>query len=320
MSQETTAALPRESSLAETKEGHYPVTVTNYNYAGDEISLTFEKAPEQVLAVYQGSIETMIALGLEDHVAASYGLDNEVKDEWKDGFSRMKYNDSGFAPNKETVVMLKPDLILSWGSLFDEKMLGDVNYWIENGTNTYMNTNTRPGGDRTLENEYTDILNIGKIFDAEDKAEALVAQMKADIEKTKEKVESETTAPTIGIIEFYDDGRIRNYGQELAGNIAEHLGVHIMKSAERFMGKEDLVKADPDVILVVYMPVPEKGGDAIKDEELDKLIKDESFASLDAVKNGRVDGIMLGEIYAPAVRTGDGIRTIANSLYPGIIQ
>lgn len=47
-----------------------------------------------------------------------------------------------------------------------------------------MNSNTVPGGTRTLENEYTDILNIGKIFHVEDKAQALVDEMKAQVSDT----------------------------------------------------------------------------------------------------------------------------------------
>lgn len=303
----------------ESADDHYPVTITNFNYSGEEITLTFEKAPERVLAVYQGCIETMIALGLEDHVIASYGLDNEVKDEWKAGFEKMHYSDSSFAPDKETVIMMEPDLIFSWGSLFGEKTLGDVDYWISSGTNTYMNTNTRPGGNRLMENEFTDILNIGKIFNVEEKAQALVDQMRNDVAVTRAAVEAEKEKPVVAIIGLYDSG-IRNYGKELAGDILANMGVEVMQSAERYMGKEDLINENPDVIFIEYMPRPDKGGDAIREEQLAKLLDDPSFASLKAVQNKRVFTIMLGEIYAPAVRTGDGIRTIANGLFPGIFD
>ena len=36
--------------------------------------------------------------------------------------------------------MLNPDMILSWGSIFSDEKLGDVNTWIEKGCNTYINT------------------------------------------------------------------------------------------------------------------------------------------------------------------------------------
>ena len=69
---DTSGSQP-ESSVSESTDSYYPVTITNYNYDGQEVSYTYNEAPQRVLAVYQGCIETMIALGLEDHVIASYG-------------------------------------------------------------------------------------------------------------------------------------------------------------------------------------------------------------------------------------------------------
>ena len=235
-----------EISVSQT-DSHYPVTVESYNYAGDVVTTTYEKAPERVIAVYQGSIETMLALGLEEHVVASYGLDNAVKEEWEDGLSKMNYHEEVFAPSKEDVMMLEPDMIFSWGSLFGEKKLGDVDQWISRGTNTYINTNTRAGGyDRTLEHEYTDIL--------------------------------------------------------------------------KQVGKEDLVEQNPDVIFVVYMENSGDDGEDVKSTCVAKVMEDPSFASLDAVKNGRVYPIMLGDMYASGARTIDGIRNFAAGLYPELNQ
>ena len=59
---------------AEGTKTEYPLTITTYDYDGNEIETTYEKAPEKVLAVYQGSIETMLALGLEDRLVATAGL------------------------------------------------------------------------------------------------------------------------------------------------------------------------------------------------------------------------------------------------------
>lgn len=56
-------------------DGHYPVTITTYDYDKQPVEMTFEKAPEKVLAVYQNAIETMLALGLEDKIVAASGLD-----------------------------------------------------------------------------------------------------------------------------------------------------------------------------------------------------------------------------------------------------
>lgn len=60
------AASGEAGSASSAGTGHsYPVTITNYDYAGNEVSYTYQQAPRRVVAVYQGSIETMIALGLE---------------------------------------------------------------------------------------------------------------------------------------------------------------------------------------------------------------------------------------------------------------
>lgn len=306
------------SAGGQTAESHYPVTITNYNYAGEEVEYTYEKAPEKVIAVYQGSIETMIALELEDHVLASYGLDNEVKDEWKAGFEKMNYNEDVFAPDKETVTLMEPDMILSWGSLFGDKTLGDVADWNEKSVATYMNSNTRPGGHpRTLENEYTDILNLGRIFDVEEKAQELVDEMKAGVENTLAAAEGKEPV-SVAVIEPLGGG-ISNYSaNSLAGDMVVQLGGTLVKPEGNEMGKEELVQLDPDVIFVVYMAYSGEDPETVMAEQLAVIQDDPALASLSAVKNGRVELIMLGDVYAAGPRTMDGIRAIAGGMYPDL--
>ena len=296
------------------ENSHYPVTITNYNYAGEPVTYTYTQAPQRVVAVYQGSIESMIALGLEDHVAASYGLDNEVKAEWQEGFAQMNYQADVFAPDKETVTLLQPDLILSWGSLFSEKNLGDTAAWNAKGVGTYMNSNTCPGGSRTLENEYTDLLNLGKIFDVEDRAEALVAEMRQEIESTLQAVEGRPAVRT-AVVEPIG-GTVTNYGANtLAGDMVTQLGGQLVQPEGSEMSKEALVTADPEVIFVVYMAYSGADPETVMASQLAAITEDPALASLSAVQNGRVYPVMLGDIYAAGPRTVDGIRTIAAGLY-----
>ncbi|WP_276856511.1 ABC transporter substrate-binding protein [Intestinimonas timonensis] len=313
-----TAETTPVPTATQPQSSHYPVTITNYNYAGEPVTYTYEKAPEKVIAVYQGCIETMIALGLEDHVLASYGLDNEVKDEWKDGFARMNYDETVFAPDKETVTLLEPDMIFSWGSYFGEKKLGDVAAWNEKGVGTYMNSNTVPGGTRTLENEYTDILNIGKIFDVEDRAQALVDEMKAQVEATLAAAQGQEPV-RVAVVEPTASGTITNYGADsLAGDMVTALGGELARPDGSDMGKEDLVACDPDVIFVVYMAYAGDDPDAVRAEQLAAIQDDPALASLSAVQSGRVHLIMLGDMYASGPRTIDGLKTLAQGMYPGL--
>ena len=314
----TSAPSPAPATAETAADGHYPVTVTNYNYLGDEVSYTYEEAPQRVVAVYQGSIETMIALGLEDHVIASYGLDNEVKPEWQEGFAAMNYREDVFAPDKETVTLLEPDMILSWGSLFSEKNLGDVTGWNSKGVATYINTNTRGGGrPRTLENEYTDILNLGRIFDVEDRAEALVEEMRTAITATLTAVEGQDS-PRVAVVEPIGGG-MTNYGADsLAGDMVVQLGGTLVKPEGGEMSKEELVQANPDVIFVIYMAYSGDDPETVVAEQLGAITRDPALASLSAVAADRVKPVMLGDVYAAGPRTVDGIRTIAAGMYPDL--
>ena len=311
---ETTPAQAEETTGS---DSHYLVTITSYDYAGNPVEYTYEKAPERVLCVYQGCIETMIALGLEDHVLASYGLDNEVKDEWKDGFAQMNYDETVFAPDKETVTLLEPDMIFSWGSYFSDERLGDVYEWNDKGVGTYINSNTARGGSRTLENEYTDILNIGRIFDVEEKAQALVDEMQAQVADTLAAAEGHDPV-RVAVVEPIS-GTITNYGADtLAGDMVTALGGELAKPEGSDMGKEDLVACDPDVIFVVYMAYSGDDPETVMAQQLSLIQDDPAFASLSAVQSGNIHLIMLGDIYASGPRTIDGLRTLAQGMYPGL--
>ena len=77
--------------------------------------------------------------------------------------------------------------------------------------------------------------------------------------------------------------------------------------------EEDLVKLNPDSIFVVYM---DRSDETVAQGEVDKVLENPALASLDAVKNKRVNSIALGEMYSSGIRTIDGINTFANGLYP----
>lgn len=291
------------------QSSHYPVTVKTYNYAKQPVEVTFKKAPEKVVAVYQNSIETLLALGLQDKIVAAAQLDHEVKEEYKDAFKNIKYYEK--APTKEEVIALQPDFILSWYSLFGEKKLGDVGFWHERGINTYMSQNSGVIKPNTLQNEYDDILNMGKIFNVEDKANNIVDTMKKEIEKAKDFVKGKQTVKTV-ILEVEKDGLFRIYGEDsIGGDIAKQVGSDLLAKTNGKIGNEDLIKLNPDVIFTVYY-----GKEIEKDTALKQVMENPALSSISAVSSKRVHPIMLSEVYASGIRTLDGIKTISKGLYP----
>ncbi|WP_077369483.1 ABC transporter substrate-binding protein [Anaerosalibacter sp. Marseille-P3206] len=294
-------------------ESHYPVTIKTYNYSAEPVEITFEKSPERVLAVYQNSIETLLALGLEDRIVATAGLDHEVKDEYKEAFEKVKYYEN--RPTKEEVLAMEPDFILSWYSLFGEKNLGDVDFWHERGINTYMAQNSGVVQPNSLENEYEDILNMGKIFDVEDKANEIVNNMKDEIEKAKNFAKDKDPVKTV-ILEIGGDNVFRIYGEDsIGGNVATQVGADLVARQNGNIGGEDLVKLNPDVIFTVYY-----GDEIDRDTALKAITENPALSSIAAIKNERVHPIMLSEVYASGIRTLDGIITISKGLYPDLYE
>ena len=193
----------------------------------------------------------MLALGLEDRIVAAAVLDHDVKDEYKEAFSKVNYLEE-FTPSKETIIMEKPDFILGWYSLFDDKRLGDIDYWNESGANTYISLNSGVAEERTIENEIKDILNLGKIFNLEDKAQAIVDEITLTVNEVSSKVSNEEKQSAM-VIEFYDD-EIYTYGSKtLAGDMVTKLGAEVLNPEGGNIGAGDLIKLNPDCIFVSYM-------------------------------------------------------------------
>ncbi len=291
----------------------YPLTIKNFNRAKEEIDVTFDKAPEKVVAVYQDSVETLLALGLEDHVVGFGGLDEDVKPEYANAFAKTNVFEA-WSPDKEAVLALEPDMILSWYSFFGDKKMGDVDFWHERNVGTYMMRNSGAAPERALENEYKDILLIGQIFDVQDKAEAIVNHMKAEVDKALAIANKMDKKPSVLVMEFDKKG-VRVYGDNtLAGDMVKAIGADLVTAPENRMSGEDLIVKNPDVIFNVYFGSSSKAEDA--DAAIAKLMDDPKYASLNAVKNKRVYAISLSETYCSGTRTLDGILKLAKGIYP----
>ncbi len=310
------ACSNRENDLVKEEEDieivkedeYYPITITTYGYDKKPREITIKEEPKSVVAIYQNSIETLLALGLEDKIIGAAGLDHNVKDELIYQFETIDYYDH--VPSKEEIIGLKPDFILSWYSLFDEKRLGEVDFWHERGVNTYISQNSGVKDPNSLENEYEDIINIGKIFNVEERANKLVEDMKRNIENSTKYIGEEKVRAII--LEVSKDNTYRVYGENsIGGNIATQVGADLVVKENGIIGAEDLINLNPEVIFTVYY------GDSIdRDEALNAIKENKTLGTVDAVKNDRIEAIMLSEVYSSGIRTLDGIKSIINGLYP----
>lgn len=308
------------------KRTEYPLTITTYNYEREKVEYTFDKAPERVYAQAQNNIETLLALGLADKIVGSSGLDGEVKPDLQAEFKKIPYQDNIIS--KEEMIALKPDFITGWYSTFSDKRLGDVGFWHERHIGTYMSLNSSCRGKaqdapQSVQDEFEDILTLGKIFDVQDKAEAIVANMQQELDKI-EKYLADKKRLTVAVLED-EGGTYRVYGEDtLGGNVAIAGGSDLIigKHGDNGnIGAEDLIAKNPDAIFMVWYEGYTVGDVDYAGEQVVKLITENpAFASLDAVKNNRVFAINLSGIYCSGMRTIDGVLDFAKNLYPELYK
>ena len=265
----------------------------------DDLSreVQIEKAPQRIISLAPSHTEILFALGLDDRVVGVTRYCNYPEE------AKEKEIIGGFAtPEIDKIVALKPDLILSLGSLQKSKVTeleekGQTVFWI------YPHS-----VDETLES----FERIGQLTGSSASAQKLRKDVEARIEKIEAKLKDipEEKRPTI----------FRVMGLDPPGTIG---GVSFQTDVYRLAGGrnifadtdkdyfelelETLIKLDPDIIVIC-------GED---EEEAKRKIKDqEGWGDLTAVKTDRIVVISCDLICRPSPRIAQTIEQLAKEFHP----
>lgn len=297
---------------------HYPVTIENFNTQGEPEQQTFTKPPERVVAVWQNSIETLLALGVGDRLIAGNGVPDKkfFRKEYQEQYSKIPYTGLQLL-DLETTMMLKPDLIVGWHSTFAPKVIRPTEFWHKRGVNTFIARSSMiDAKPRTLANEYKDILDLGKIFDKNEKAQQLVGQMQQEVNFAISQTAGYQKRPRALVLEFMGKEPTAYGEKSLAGNIVKELHGELLAEKQRAIGLEQVVELDPDVIFIVVTEF----NYGREQDMVDRVTQHKALKNLRCVKEGRVLPLPLYAIYSSGVRTYDGIKIIANGLYPDLYK
>ena len=296
----------------------YPLAVEILNSHGEKERQVFYSPPKRVAAVWQNSIETLLALGVEDRIIAGMGVPDRkyIREEYQAGYEAIPYK-SLENLDPETIMMMRPDFIAGWSSTFTDKVLRSTEFWNERGVHTYISQNSAPANrNRTIENEYADILNLGKIFDREEKAESLVKEMKDEISRAAGQATLTGKHPRVLIIEFMGSD-ISVYGEEtLAGDILRRMNGELLASGQQQISKEQIIEMDPDAIFVILI----EGDYDHPKQKLDMLYYEQALRDVRCIREKRVYPLPLYSVYSSGIRTLDGIRYIGKGLYPDLYK
>ena len=217
---ETTAPAAETTAAAETAAEDYGTVVIQ----NGERTVTFTAMPTGVLCANLYSAENMVMLGLGDYIVGKNVHTNPAEvplEELSDAFA----NIPEIERSNENAVASGADLLIGQVSAFKDSSWGTYEQLESEGINCLTITGTIVP-DETVEDIYTDIENLGKIFKVEDKAAALIADMKASIADTNGKVAgvAEADKPKVFVFDSSKEDQIYTTSSGLESNLIELAG------------------------------------------------------------------------------------------------
>lgn len=175
-------ALLFSASQTFAESTHYPLKIQSCNR-----EVTFKEAPKHAVSHDINMTQMMLALGLKPHMAGYSGVTG-----WKSVTPQMAQILDGLPelaskyPSVETLLNANVDFFFA-GWDYGMRVGGDLTPQTLQplGINVYELTEScafvmkRPAA--TLEDTYNDLRNLGKIFDVQDRANTLIAQMQEQV-------------------------------------------------------------------------------------------------------------------------------------------
>ncbi|WP_203433958.1 putative F420-0 ABC transporter substrate-binding protein [Jiangella asiatica] len=258
-----------------------PVTVDN---CGVEVSV--DAPPERVVTIKSTSTEMMLALGLGDLLVGTAFADGPLPDEYAGQLDAVPVL-SDNVPGQEALLDVEPDFVYGgWESNFAADTAGERSSLADFGIDTYVSPAAcqdpayQPDP-MTFDELFAEIHEVASFFDAEDRAQDLVAEQQALLDQVAE--------PGAGLTAFWfssgEDAPFVGGDIGAPAMIMRELGLeNIFADVDATWSNvswEQVIDRDPDVIVLV---------DAAwntADDKIERLESNPATAALPAVAEQR---------------------------------
>lgn len=266
------------------------------------ISIISYAKPIRAVSTAQFTTEILLSIGAEKQMAGTAFLDNPILPSLKEKYETVPVLSTKY-PTKEKFYSVNPDFVTGWKSVANPKNLGPESELKENGVQVYF---MKSLNSNNIDDVFNDILEFGKIFELEENANALVNQMKNQLNDIKEKLPKEKIK-----VFAYDSGENAPFvvgGGGIGNTIISLAGDdNIFKNTSgSFVNGnwEKILIEEPEMIVIVDY------GDNSYESKI-KFLKEESpIKESQAVKNDKFVVIGLGDI-SVGVRNVDTIKKLA---------
>ena len=279
--------------------------------------VSFDAPPKRAISNDVNLTEMMLVLGLADHMVGYTGISG-----WKTLDEEMRANVkqlpelSSKYPTKEVIVGANADFFFA-GWNYGMKVGGEVTpetlepFGVKVYELTESCTHIMKKGKASIDDMYADLLNLGSIFNVEDRAKNLVNDYKAELKSFKSNLE--TGKPVRAFV--YDSGEDTPFTAGLyampTALIEAAGGVNVMNGFEKSWGTvtwEEVVAQNPEVIIIVNY------GSVTADQKRAFMMSNPAFANIEAVKNDRFVTLEYVEA-TPGPRNIKAIKTLAKAFW-----
>ncbi|MCP3742035.1 ABC transporter substrate-binding protein [Rossellomorea sp. BNER] len=273
--------------------------------------IEYEEPPERAISLNQHVTEIMLALGLEDSMVGTAFLDNEIYEPLQEAYDQVPVLAEKY-PSLEQVISVEADFLYGgWESAFNEKNIATREELKKLGINSYLQSSSVKVAP-TLEDVYSDIRNIAKIFRVEDRGEELIDQISQDIKGITAHL-PEVTEPLDVLV--FDSGQTdvftatQNFMNTLVTMAGGSNVFGDVKGNWATVSKEDAVERQPEVIVVIDY------GSTTAEQKIEFLKKDPALSQTPAVQNERFVILPLSAA-SEGVRAAEAIEILAKGFYP----
>lgn len=296
--------------VAEVK-AYEPQTYT-YDIYGETYEVTYTEAPQRAVTMSQFMTEMLLALDLGDRMVGTAYMDNSIYPEFKEAYDSIEILSDKY-PSKEVMYSVEPDFVSGWTSVFNEKRVASAAEMMEYGIHPFLAKSI--SGEGSMETVYEDFRTLGKIFDVNKKAEAVVAKLQGEVVETQGQIGDLAEEDMVKVF-AYDSGDNEPFvvaGGGISGDIIRQAkGQNIFGDIEKgyaTVSWEEVVLRNPDVIIIVDY------GDTSADAKLELIKTHPALQDVTAVKEENYVVIGLADM-SPGVRNTGAIRTLAEGFYP----
>ncbi|MEU3684905.1 ABC transporter substrate-binding protein [Streptomyces sp. NPDC048405] len=286
----------------------FPVTIDNCG-----VKTTYDKPPSRVVTIHQHPAELMLSLGLKDRMAGTAFPDSAVLPELAKDYASIPEL-AKKEPSFETVLDKEPDLVYGgYGSAFDEKEGRSRKAFRDAGIDTHLNREYCGKKRVTMDDTYEEIRTIGKIFGVSDRADQLVSDLKARVDKAAKTVADDPDVPVF----VYDSGDKTAFtagGKSLGTELIQLAGgKNVFADLDDVFGDvswEQVVERKPEVIAIY-----DYAGAGSIEQKKEFLLAQPALKDVPAIENKRFVVLPLTATLV-GVRSAYAVEDLARGIHP----